>query len=87
MSLVEVIRGPDTSDSTVASVVLHAKGLKKVPVVVKDSLGFLVNRVLTPYLHESVELLREGVDPSRIDKVLDDLECPRPARAIRHGWP
>ncbi len=69
MSLVEVIRGPDTSDSTVASVVLHAKRLKKVPVVVQDSPGFLVNRVLTPYLHESVELLREGVDPSRIDKV------------------
>ena len=69
MSLVEVIRGPDTSDSTVASVVLHAKRLKKVPVVVRDSPGFLVNRVLTPYLHESVELLREGVDPSRIDKV------------------
>ena len=69
MSLVEVICGPDTSDSTVASVVLHAKRLKKVPVVVQDSPGFLVNRVLTPYLHESVELLREGVDPSRIDKV------------------
>ena len=69
MSLVEVIRGPNTSDSTVASVVLHAKRLKKVPVVVQDSPGFLVNRVLTPYLHESVELLREGVDPSRIDKV------------------
>ena len=69
MSLVEVIRGPDTSDSTVSSVVLHAKRLKKIPVVVRDSPGFLVNRVLTPYLHESVELLREGVDPSRIDKV------------------
>ena len=69
MSLVEVIRGPDTSDSTVAAVVLHAKRLKKVPVVVRDSPGFLVNRVLTPYLHESVELLREGVDLARIDKV------------------
>lgn len=69
MSLVEVIRGPDTSDSTVAAVVLHAKRLKKVPVVVRDSPGFLVNRVLTPYLHESVELLREGVDLARVDKV------------------
>ncbi len=69
MSLVEVIRGPDTSDSTVAAVVLHAKRLKKVPVVVQDSPGFLVNRVLTPYLHESVELLREGVDLESIDRV------------------
>ncbi len=69
MSLVEVIRGPDTSDSTVAAVVLHAKRLKKVPVVVQDSPGFLVNRVLTPYLHEAVELLREGVDLESIDRV------------------
>ena len=76
MSLVEVIRGPDTSDSTVSSVVLHAKRLKKVPVVVQDSPGFLVNRVLTPYLHESVELLREGVDPSRIDKVSRQFGMP-----------
>jgi len=69
MSLVEVIRGPNTNDSTVAAVVLHAKRLKKVPVVVRDSPGFLVNRVLTPYLHEAVELLREGVDLARIDRV------------------
>ncbi|NCY03230.1 MAG: multifunctional fatty acid oxidation complex subunit alpha, partial [Planctomycetia bacterium] len=69
MTLVEVVRGPATSDATVAAVVAHAKRLGKCPIVVRDSPGFLVNRVLMPYLHESVELLREGIDAQRIDRV------------------
>lgn len=68
MMLVEVVRGPATSDRTVATVVAHAKRLGKVPVVVNDSPGFLVNRVLMPYLHEAGELLREGVPAERIDR-------------------
>ncbi len=68
MMLVEVVRGPATSDVTVATAVAHAKRLGKCPVVVKDSPGFLVNRILMPYLHEAVELLREGVDMQRIDR-------------------
>ena len=69
MMLVEVIRGPGTSDETVAAVVAHGKRLGKCPVVVRDSPGFLVNRVLMPYLHEAVEMVREGVPPERIDRV------------------
>jgi len=49
--------------------VAHAKRLGKCPIVVRDSPGFLVNRVLMPYLHEATELVREGVDPARIDRV------------------
>jgi len=69
MTLVEVIRGPATSDATIAAVVAHAKRLGKCPVVVRDSPGFLVNRLLMPYLHEAVEMLREGIEPRRIDRV------------------
>jgi 3-hydroxyacyl-CoA dehydrogenase/enoyl-CoA hydratase/3-hydroxybutyryl-CoA epimerase/3-hydroxyacyl-CoA dehydrogenase/enoyl-CoA hydratase/3-hydroxybutyryl-CoA epimerase/enoyl-CoA isomerase len=69
MTLVEVIRGPATSDATVATAVAHVKRLGKCPIVVRDSPGFLVNRVLMPYLHESVEMLREGIEPQRIDRV------------------
>ena len=69
MVLVEVIRGPATTDATVAAVVAHAKRLGKCPVVVRDSPGFLVNRVLMPYLHEAVEMVREGIEPARIDRV------------------
>ena len=68
MTLVEVVRGPATSDATVATAVAHAKRLGKCPVVVKDSPGFLVNRVLMPYLHEAVEMMREGIDIRRIDR-------------------
>ena len=68
MMLVEVVRGPATSDATVARAVAHAKRLGKCPIVVRDSPGFLVNRMLMPYLHESVEMLRAGVDPRRIDR-------------------
>lgn len=69
MTLVEVIRGPATSDRTVAVAVAHAKRLGKCPIVVNDSPGFVVNRILMPYLHEAGELLREGVTPKRIDRV------------------
>jgi len=76
MTLVEVVRGPATSDATVAAVVAHAKRLGKCPVVVNDSPGFLVNRILMPYLHEAGELLREGVPPDRIDRVARGFGMP-----------
>ena len=76
MVLVEVIRGPATSDATVAAVVAHAKRLGKCPVVVRDSPGFLVNRVLMPYLHEAVEMAREGVECGRIDRVARGFGMP-----------
>jgi 3-hydroxyacyl-CoA dehydrogenase/enoyl-CoA hydratase/carnithine racemase len=69
MTLVEVVRGPATSDRTVAVAVAHAKRLGKCPIVVRDSPGFLVNRILMPYLHEAGELLREGIAAERIDRV------------------
>jgi 3-hydroxyacyl-CoA dehydrogenase/enoyl-CoA hydratase/3-hydroxybutyryl-CoA epimerase/3-hydroxyacyl-CoA dehydrogenase/enoyl-CoA hydratase/3-hydroxybutyryl-CoA epimerase/enoyl-CoA isomerase len=73
---VEVVRGPATSDATVATAVAHVKRLGKCPIVVRDSPGFLVNRVLMPYLHESVEMLREGVDQQRIDRVARGFGMP-----------
>jgi 3-hydroxyacyl-CoA dehydrogenase/enoyl-CoA hydratase/3-hydroxybutyryl-CoA epimerase/3-hydroxyacyl-CoA dehydrogenase/enoyl-CoA hydratase/3-hydroxybutyryl-CoA epimerase/enoyl-CoA isomerase len=60
----------------VAAVVAHAKRLGKCPVVVRDSPGFLVNRVLMPYLHEAVEMVREGVEPARIDRVARGFGMP-----------
>jgi 3-hydroxyacyl-CoA dehydrogenase/enoyl-CoA hydratase/carnithine racemase len=76
MTLVEVVRGPATSDATVAAAVAHVKRLGKCPVVVRDSPGFLVNRILMPYLHEAVEMLREGVDQQRIDRVARGFGMP-----------
>ena len=67
MPLVEVIRGAKTSDETVATVVALAKKIKKTPIVVNDCPGFLVNRVLFPYMNEALALLEEGVPMDAID--------------------
>jgi len=67
MPLVEVIRGPKTSDETIATAVAFAKGLGKSPIVVEDGPGFLVNRLLFPYMNEALELLLAGVSMKAID--------------------
>ena len=76
MPLVEVIRGRDTSDETVATVVALTRRLDKVPVVVNDGPGFLVNRILAPYLNEAGWLLTEGGDIAQVDRVLKQFGMP-----------
>ncbi len=61
MLLVEVIKGLATSDQTVTDTVELAKAIGKTPVVVKDSPGFIVNRILAPIINEGVFLLSEGI--------------------------
>jgi 3-hydroxyacyl-CoA dehydrogenase/enoyl-CoA hydratase/3-hydroxybutyryl-CoA epimerase/enoyl-CoA isomerase len=68
MQLVEVIRGERTADATVATLVALAKRIGKTPIVVRDCPGFLVNRILFPYINESLVLLEEGADPRAVDK-------------------
>jgi 3-hydroxybutyryl-CoA dehydrogenase len=71
MSLVEVVRGLRTSDSTHARVVALAEKLGKVPVDVKDSPGFVVNRVLFPMINEAAFALQQGVaSPEDIDAAM-----------------
>jgi 3-hydroxyacyl-CoA dehydrogenase/enoyl-CoA hydratase/3-hydroxybutyryl-CoA epimerase len=70
MPLIEVIRGEKTSDEAVATIFQFSKQLGKTPIVVKDSPGFLVNRLLLPYLNEATYLLAEGVPIPEIDRVL-----------------
>lgn len=76
MPLVEVIRGPRSSDESVATVFGLARTLGKTPVVVKDSPGFLVNRILAPYLSEAVRLVKEGCRIERVDRVMTDFGMP-----------
>jgi 3-hydroxyacyl-CoA dehydrogenase/enoyl-CoA hydratase/3-hydroxybutyryl-CoA epimerase/3-hydroxyacyl-CoA dehydrogenase/enoyl-CoA hydratase/3-hydroxybutyryl-CoA epimerase/enoyl-CoA isomerase len=76
MQLVEVIRGEKTSDQTVVTLVALAKKIGKTPIVVKDCPGFLVNRILFPYLNESLALLEEGADPRQIDKAATKFGMP-----------
>lgn len=76
MPLVEVIPGEKTSPSTIASTVALAKALKKTPIVVQDCPGFLVNRILLPYVNEAVLCLQDGADIERIDKIASDFGMP-----------
>jgi 3-hydroxyacyl-CoA dehydrogenase/enoyl-CoA hydratase/3-hydroxybutyryl-CoA epimerase len=76
MPLVEVIKGKKTSEETVASVVELAKRLKKTPIVVSDVAGFLVNRILLPYINEAGFLLQEGANLKNIDHLIKDFGMP-----------
>jgi 3-hydroxyacyl-CoA dehydrogenase/enoyl-CoA hydratase/3-hydroxybutyryl-CoA epimerase len=68
MPLVEVIRGPKTSDEATATIFDLAKKMGKTPVVVKDGPGFLVNRLLMPYMIEAMFLLQDGMDVQTVDR-------------------
>jgi 3-hydroxyacyl-CoA dehydrogenase/enoyl-CoA hydratase/3-hydroxybutyryl-CoA epimerase len=76
MPLVEVITGEASSDLAIASVVALARSLRKTPIVVKDSPGFLVNRILIPYLNEACLLLQEGVGFERVDRLMEAFGMP-----------
>src|SRR5208283_3299051 len=76
MQLVEVVRGDKTSDVTVATLVALAKRIGKSPIVVRDCPGFLVNRILFPYLNESLVLLEEGASPRDIDRAATAFGMP-----------
>ncbi len=70
MPLVEVIRGKLTSDEAVSQIFQFSKQIGKTPIVVKDSPGFLVNRLLMPYLTEAGNLLQEGAPIEEIDPAM-----------------
>ena len=77
MKLVEIIPVLDTSQETVDDVVQFTESLRKIPVVVQECPGFLVNRLLMPYLNEAVLCLQEGVAPANeIDEKMREW-----------GWP
>lgn len=68
MPLVEVIRGEKSSEETVATIFELAKKMGKMPVVVRDGPGFLVNRLLLPYMAEAAWLMQEGMSIEVVDK-------------------
>lgn len=102
MPLVEVIQGKESSQSAVATVVGYALAMGKTPIVVRDGPGFLVNRVITPYMQAFSQLVLDGADFVRVDRVMEDFGWPmgpawlndvvgldtgvRVARLIREGF-
>jgi 3-hydroxybutyryl-CoA dehydrogenase len=61
MALVEVVRGPETSETTVRAVVALAEELGKTPAEVNDFPGFVSNRILMPLVNEAAYALQDGV--------------------------
>ncbi len=77
MKLVEIIRGAETDEESVQDLVTFTESLRKIPVVVKECPGFLVNRLLMPYLNEAVLCLQDGAATAQaIDGAMVD-----------YGWP
>ena len=76
MQLVEVIQGAKTRDTAVSTAVGYAVAMGKTPIVVKDCPGFLVNRILTPYVNAFVQLVADGADFEAVDRAMEAF-----------GWP
>lgn len=76
MPLVEIVRGELTSSSVMDKATAFVRSIDKLPLPVKSSPGFLVNRILLPYMLEAMALLQEGVSGPVIDKAAVNFGMP-----------
>ena len=76
MPLVEIIRGNESDEKVVQQALAFGKNIGKLPLAVKSSPGFLVNRILMPYILEAVTMVDEGIPPEVIDKAATDYGMP-----------
>lgn len=76
MPLVEIVKGEATSEQAVSAAVGYAVAMGKTPVVVKDCPGFLVNRILIANTRAFSQLVADGADFEKVDRVMEDF-----------GWP
>ena len=76
MQLVEVVRGAQTSDTALNRARAYTVAIDKLPLVVKSSPGFLVNRILMPYLMEAMKMVEEGLRLKNIDHAAVEFGMP-----------
>jgi 3-hydroxyacyl-CoA dehydrogenase/enoyl-CoA hydratase/3-hydroxybutyryl-CoA epimerase len=76
MMLVEVVHAPVTNPEHVKNALAFVRQIDKLPLPVKDSPGFLVNRVLGPYMQNAFRLLDEGVKPETLDASMEEFGMP-----------
>jgi 3-hydroxyacyl-CoA dehydrogenase / enoyl-CoA hydratase / 3-hydroxybutyryl-CoA epimerase len=76
MMLVEVVAGATTDPSLASKAAAFVRQIDKLPLPVKDSPGFLVNRVLGPYMQNAFRMLDDGVKPETIDAAMEDFGMP-----------
>ena len=76
MQLVEVVKGQKTSEEVFEKAISFVRKIDRLPLPVKSSPGFLVNRILMPYLLEAVNMVNEGIPMTVIDKAMKDFGMP-----------
>jgi 3-hydroxyacyl-CoA dehydrogenase / enoyl-CoA hydratase / 3-hydroxybutyryl-CoA epimerase len=76
LQLVEVVQGAGTRDDMAKKAIAFVRQIDKLPLPVKDSPGFLVNRVLGPYMQNAFRMLDEGAKPETIDAAMEEFGMP-----------
>ena len=76
MSLVEIIPSKQTKPEVIATIVALAKKAGKTPIIVNDCPGFLVNRILLPYINECAKMVDQGESVERIDALIENFGMP-----------
>ncbi len=76
MQLVEIVRGPQTSEDVMQAAQAFTRQIDKLPLPCKSAPGFLVNRVLSPYLLEAMLMVDEGIPPETVDAAAKDFGMP-----------
>ena len=76
MQLVEVVSAPQTDPELAKKAAAFVRAIDKLPLPVKDSPGFLVNRVLGPYMQNAFHMMDEGVTPETLDAAMTDFGMP-----------
>lgn len=76
MMLVEIVEGPQTSAAVMKEAQAFVKKIDKLPLPVKSAPGFLVNRILTPYMTEAQVMLEEGIPAETIDAAAREFGMP-----------
>ena len=76
MQLVEVVSGSITDTTITKQAAAFVRAIDKLPLPVKDAPGFLVNRVLGPYLHQALKMVDEGIAPETLDAAMETFGMP-----------
>jgi 3-hydroxyacyl-CoA dehydrogenase/enoyl-CoA hydratase/3-hydroxybutyryl-CoA epimerase len=76
LQLVEVVSSKSTNPETVKKAAAFVRQIDKLPLPVKDAPGFLVNRVLGPYMQNAFRMIEEGMKPETLDRAMEDFGMP-----------
>jgi 3-hydroxyacyl-CoA dehydrogenase/enoyl-CoA hydratase/3-hydroxybutyryl-CoA epimerase len=76
LQLVEVVSSASTNAETAKKAASFVRQIDKLPLPVKDAPGFLVNRVLGPYMQNAFRMIDEGVKPETIDRAMEEFGMP-----------